>query len=265
MKKTLFLILVFISGVLLAIKFFASPIFTLLGFQEKSGIKISSNPQAAQVFIDEALLGQTPYENKILSPKEYSIKLQSDKAFWVGSVKLSPGTETIIGRDLSDEKLSSAGEILSLEKGKGVTVLSFPSNAGVSIDGKEVGKTPLKLDLEAGEHIFTVSLEGFLTRSIKAVSVNDFNLIVNVDLAVAQKQEANEKQIAIVAVPKVLVLETSTGFLRVREKPSIVSLEISRVQPGDELELLEEFPLWDKIKLSDGRDGYVSSSFVKKL
>lgn len=263
MKKSLFLILVLFSGVLLAIKFLSNPAFNLLGFQEKSGLKISSSPQGAQVFLDDELVGQTPYENKDLSPKEYSIKLTSDKASWESRVKLNPGTETIIGRDLSGSGLSSAGEILSLEKGKGVTILSFPEQALVSIDGKDSGKTPLKADLSSGDHIFMIALPGFLTRSIKATSVDGFNLIVNVSLAASEKETALVKEQTPVA--KVSVLPTSTGFLRVRDKPSLSGQEIARVAPGDSLELLEEQDGWDKIKLPDGKEGFVSADFVKKI
>lgn len=264
MKKTLFLILILISVIILIIRIFTEPTFQLFGVKEKSGIKISSNPAGAQVFLDGLLVGQTPYENKELQVKEYSIKLQSDKGLWEGKVKLNPGAETVIGRDLSDSLLSSAGETLTLEKGRGVTILSYPYGADVEIDGIRFGKTPVGGDLEEGEHIFTVSAAGFLTRSVRATSQSGYNLIVNIALAATEKK-TEEKSVAIKVVAKVVVLQTPTGFLRIRKLPSVSSTEIARVSPGEELHLLEELAGWYKIKLPDGQEGFLASSFAKKL
>ncbi|TSC64461.1 MAG: Serine/threonine-protein kinase [Microgenomates group bacterium Gr01-1014_93] len=201
MKKSLFLVIILVSVIMLTIQFLANPVFNFALFKEKAGIRILSNPIDAQVFLDDSLVGRTPYENTELKPKDYTIKIQSDKTSWQGRVKLNKNTLTLVGRDLSEDSLSSAGENLSLEPGKGVTIISFPVGANINIDGKFIGKTPFWIDnLEIGEHIFSFSLDGFSTRSVKASVRENFNLIVSVDLALMQSHKPDVQS----SLPKIM-------------------------------------------------------------
>jgi hypothetical protein len=66
-------------------------------------------------------------------------------------------------------------------------------------------------------------------------------------------------------VSHVKILDTGTGFLRVRSGPGTSYPEISRVTPGDVYELLDESSGWYKIKLSPDVSGWVSSQFASKI
>ena len=81
-------------------------------------------------------------------------------------------------------------------------------------------------------------------------------------------EEKEASQSAEISVPKIIILNTPTGFLRVREEPTISSLEIGRVKPQEEYELIEEGDGWFKIKVIPpaGGDivGWVSSQYSKK-
>ncbi len=88
--------------------------------------------------------------------------------------------------------------------------------------------------------------------------------MLNVDLALSEADLTQLSAPVISETPKVVVKDTPTGFLRVREKAAVTSQELAKVAPGDELVLLEELDEWVRIRLSNGTEGYVSSTYVEK-
>ncbi len=264
MKKIIVWFLVILSLTALLLRFSGAWRQIFFGVKPTSGISIYSLPSDATVFLDDKEMGKTPFEDKNLDTGEYTVKIQKDQASWSGKVKLSPGTVTVINRDIALDFASSAGETLTLDKGKGITVISNPSGADVEIDGKVSGKTPLTLDLDAGEHTVLVSHTNYLKRSIRANLPNNFNLTVSVDLALSEADLTVVTTPAITQTPEVAVLQTPTGFLRVRDKPSLNGKEVAQVKPGDILVLLEDQGSWDRVRLPSGTEGFVSSSYVEK-
>jgi N-acetylmuramoyl-L-alanine amidase len=65
-------------------------------------------------------------------------------------------------------------------------------------------------------------------------------------------------------VAKVLILQTPTGFLRVRDQPSLGGNEITQVKPGETYQLLDERTDWYQIKLTNGQTGWISSEYAQK-
>jgi len=264
MKRIIVWILVLISVAAILIRFSGKFEELLFGQSVKSGISIQSSPSQATVFLDSKEVGQTPYEDKNLDTKQYLVKLEKDSASWQGRVKLTPGTVTIINRDLAKEQASSSGEILTLAKGRGITVISNPSEGEVEIDGKVYGKTPISINLTAGEHTVVIAHPNYLKRSIRASLPDQFNLTVSADLALSEADLTTISAPIISQTPEVKVLQTPTGFLRVRDKPSLSGSEVAQVKPGEMLILLEEQVGWDRVRLASGAEGYVSSSYVEK-
>lgn len=264
MKKVLVWILILISLAALLLRFSGKLGEIFLGFKQTSGISVLSTPSEATVFLDEKEVGKTPYEDKNLEVKDYSIKIAKDKDFWQGRVKLTPGTITVVNRDIATDSASSAGEVLTLDKGKGLTIISNPSASDVEVDGKSEGKTPITLDTNPGEHTILVSHPSYLKRSVRANLPANFNMTVSVDLALSEADLTAITAPAITQTPQVLVKSTPTGFLRVRDKASLNGKEIAQVKPGDKLILLEELSGWDRIRLPDNTEGYVSSAYVEK-
>ncbi len=262
MKKTLFFSLFLISLLVLVVRF-GNQFSQYLGVTEKSGLRVLATPQA-KVFVDSNEVGETPYENTGLASKEYDVKVISGDLSWQGRVKLFRGTLTILNRELARETTSSAGEILSLEKGSGVTIISSPDGADIEIDGKVYSKTPTKIDITAGAHTFNISKGNYLKRSINVTVPENYNLILNVDLALSEADLTNINTPVITETQVVVVKSTPTGFLRVREKASVSSKEVAQVKPGDELVLLEEVTNWNRVRLPDGTEGYVSITYVEK-
>ncbi|MDD5415493.1 MAG: PEGA domain-containing protein [Candidatus Daviesbacteria bacterium] len=264
MKKFLVWFLILLSLIALLLRFSNQLAETFFGVKQTSGISILSDPIEATVFLDGKETGKTPFDSKDLDVKEYLVRLEKNKAFWQGKVKLNAGTIVVIIRDIASDSASSAGEILTLDRGKGITIISNPSDAGVEIDGRIIGKTPITADVNTGEHTILVSHTNYLNRSIKVDLPVNFNLTVSVDLALSEADlEAIETPV-ITQTPEVIVKQTPTGFLRVRDKASLSGKEIAQVKPGDNLILLEEQGSWDRIRLSNGTEGFVSSSYVEK-
>jgi hypothetical protein len=261
-KKILFSLLVLISIVFLIIRFGFEPLSGFLNLKPKAGIRVLSTPEEASVILDGISVGKTPFEDSNLENREYAVMVSTPEATWSGKVKLDGGTLTVINRDLASDNTASAGEILTLEKGKGATVISNPPSS-VEVDGKVYGQTPILVNIGSGEHTFVLSKDGFLKRSIKALVPEGFNLTLNVDLSLAEA-DARGFSPKIQTTPILIVRPTPTGFLRVRDKPSVGGLEVALVKPGDELTLIEELPSWDKIRTTDGKVGYVSSVYVTK-
>lgn len=264
MRKALLWILILLSFVVLTVRYNSKIGELVLGIKPKSGISITSIPEEATVFLDEKEVGKTPYEDKNLDVKEYVVKLEKDKASWQGRVKLTAQTLTIVNRDLAEDQASSSGEILTLDRGRGVTIVSNPSNSEVEIDGNVSGKTPISINLAPGEHTILVSHPNYLKRSFLANLPENFNLTVSVDLALSGADLTTIATPVITQTPEVVVKETPTGFLRVRDKASLTGKEIAQVKPGDKLILLEELTGWDRVRLADGTEGFVSSSYVEK-
>lgn len=264
MKKAILLILVLLSLLALVVRFSGKAAEVLLNIKPKSGISVMSQPSDAKVFLNDLEVGKTPYENQSLEPQEYLVKVEKNGMVWQGKVRLRAQTLTVINRELSEDQTFGAGEILTLDKGKGLTVISNPSSAEVEVDGKSYGQTPISLDVSSGEHTISLSHTNYLKRSIRAIVQGNFNLIVSVDLSLSEADLTTISTPPIKTTPELKVLDTPTGFLRVRDKPSLSGKEIARVNPGDTLILLEELPSWYRVRLSDNTEGYVSSAYVEK-
>lgn len=264
MKKTFVWALILISLTALLLRFSSKWAETFLGIKQTSGISVLSQPQDAIVYLDNEEIGKTPVETKNLDVKTYTVKIQKDKASWERKIQLTAGTVTVVNRDLTVDSQTASGEILTLEKGKGITIVSNPTGADVEIDGKTLGKTPLVVDLESGEHTVLVSNTNYLKRSIRANLPAGFNLTISVDLALSEADLTTIATPTITQTPEVLVKQTPTGFLRVRDKPNLSGRELTQVKPGDVLVLLEEQGAWFRVRLSDGTEGFVSASYVEK-
>lgn len=265
MKKIIIWTLILISVLVLLIRYSSKVGEVFLGIKQVSGISILSMPEGATVYLDGKEVGKTPYEDKNLPIKQVDVRVEKDGSSWQGKVNLTAQTITIINRDLAKETASSAGEVLTLEKGKGLTLVSNPSEAEIEIDGKSIGKSPITVNLDSGEHTIVVSHPNYLKRSIRASLPDKFNLTVSVDLSLSEADLTAVATEVITQTPQVKVLQTPTGFLRVRDKPSLSGKEISRVNTGDKMVFLESLSGWTRVKLSDGTEGFVSSSYIEKI
>ncbi len=270
MKKVLVIILCFLSVIALIIRFGSEPLVKYLGANQRAGVRIEANKKSS-VYINNELVGETPYQNENLKEEEYLIGLNpidataSGSPLWQGYVKLNNGTLGVVNRELGIRNVSSSGEIITLKEGKGVTIVSTPVEALVTVDGKEYGRTPIAIEsLSAGEHQFMLSKENYLKRSIRATIVEGYGLTLSVDLAISEADLSKSVTVPVSNASEVTVKRTPTGFLRVRSDSTTNATEVTRVSAGEVLYLLEEKPGWARIRLKDGKEGWVSSAYIEK-
>lgn len=264
MKKVIVWALVLLSLLALTIRFSSQLPQIFFGIQPKSGISITSTPDSATVYVEGKEVGKTPFNKDDFIPNTYLVKIEKDSMNWQGKVTLNANTISVVNRDLAKDQTSSSGEVLTLEKGKGITVVSNPTSADVEVDGKVYGKTPITAKVESGEHNLLISHPSYLKRNISAKLPEGFNLTISLDLAISEADLTTFSAPVISKTTEVIVKKTPTNFLRVRDKASLSGKEIAQVKVGDTLTLLSEEGAWYRVRLLDGLEGYVSASYVEK-
>lgn len=283
-------------------------IFSILLFtgctlgKSNAGLVVKSEPNGT-VFINDKEVGRTPYENKQLKPGSYIVKITSDQGEWTSNkIRILDNTIYNINRELAVNSADQAGENVSIEKGKGITVVTIPSQVEVSMDGQKQGNTPYLIpSVSEGDHEITLTKEGFITRKIKIRARNEFKIVIEAQLkrsgsaspeaspspsptneassapsssakaSPSGKATPSAKPSATAAASKapvsgqsVTILDTPTGWLRVRDKAGIEGKEIAKVNTGETYEYKERLDSgWTLIVLEDGSEGYVASRYVK--
>lgn len=270
MKKRLSLFSFFLSAVILGGCNLQLP----LGQKALSALSVSSVPQA-EIFLNGESRGQTPFYAEDLTSGDYTLRLSANGQDWSNKVKLNPGVLTVVNRELTPGEASQSGEIITLEKGQGLAVISNPSQAEVNVDGNPKGVTPLVIEqVDAGDHTVVLKVEGFLERMVKIRVRENYKLTVNMQLA-AQATASPQPQpeaspgspppAAEPSGPHVIVQETGTSFgLHVRSRPGLGHPVIADVKPGEKYPFLGEEAGWINIRLADGRDGWASNRYLVK-
>jgi len=238
-----------------------------IGFNKPAALQITSKPEAS-VFLDGKHLGKTPFYSDQLKVGEYAIKVTVSDAKYVGKISLTEGTLTVVNRELNNNFLAQSGENLSLINGqKGVFIVSFPSEADITIDGRYFGKTPnLVEDLEEGDHTILLSKLGYIEREFAIHSSPKYQVLADVTLAsqLAKGIGANQQEPKAPKVEHIVVLQTPQGFLRVRREPALSASEIGQVNSGDEFEIIQKTEKWFQINF-EGKLGWISATYAKKV
>jgi len=287
--KTKFLILVVL---LVGFIIFLGVKFLILDKQNAYGrLKIISSP-AAGVFIDSVAIGKTPYEDKY-KVGEFLVKLipvgeASSTATWQGKVKVYRNALTYVSRELGSSDVTSAGEIFTIvkldtppkNKDSGeVYVETEPKGAIIYLDNDEKGVGHLTMEnVLKGEHELSVYLPGFFRRTQKINVEAGYRVNASFKLALDQSQktieqtveEKKQQEASQEAAIKsedgqstITIGETPTGWLRVRDEPSLEGKEIGKVNTGEKYNLLDEQSGWYKIKIAD-QEGWVSGEYATK-
>lgn len=273
---------------------FAIPVFLALGvfftfafFLNQSGgkgaLQVTANPKS-KVYLNGKLIGQTPLckceAADMITVGEYNIKVDPENPLFSPfeeKITVSKSILTVVDRTFG-KGVTSEGSIISLApiddaKSVQLLVLSFPENALVNVDSNASGTTPLLLkDITESDHEVSIKKEGYREKTIRIKTIAGYKLTVVAYLGVSVgTQVSPTPSITITATPsaapvanKVTILDTPTGFLRVRSASSSGSLEIGRANPGDSYEMLEENDEWYLILLPDGKKGWISRQYAQK-
>ncbi len=273
--------LLFIAPLLIAVVIFFGVLFFLDRKTGKGALQVTSIPQS-NIYLDGQLIGTTPFcmateKCKIaqgVDIGEHNIKLvpvDGRYSSFDAKITINKLTLTALDRTFADNG-ESDGAIISLSSlaGKDIEILvvSFPDKANVFLDNNPVGITPLLLkQVSESDHDLRLTLEGYKDKSLKIKTTLGFRLTslvflgVNPDLSSSTSASPAAVPSPTVGISKVLILNTPTGFLRVREDSSVYSLEIAQVKPGETYDLVSEKEGWFEIKLDSGRMGWISSSY----
>lgn len=274
-------VLLFFVPLAIAILIFFGILFFLDRKTGKGALQITSVPQS-KVYLENKLLGTTPLcacdLAQMITIGDYMVKLvPTDVNFrpFEEKITINKGTLTVVDRTFA-ENGESDGSIISLspldnKKDIEILVISLPDKANVFLDSNPVGITPLLLkQVGESDHDLRITRDGYKDKSIKIKTALGFKLNalvflgVKIDLSPTPVATSEAQLSPTITVPKVLILNTPTGFLRVREDSSINSLEIGRVLPGESYELVSEKENWFEIKLADDKKGWISSSYAVK-
>jgi hypothetical protein len=281
MKRKL-LLLLFLLFLFLT---FVGARFFILNAQDTFGkLRIVSSPSST-VFIDNVAAGKTPYEERI-KVGEYLIKIipeatATQTASWQGKVKIYKNALSYVNRELGATDLESAGEILTVTKMEKTSNANYgeiyietePSGSIVYLDNDEKGVAPVILaDVVKGDHELSVFMPGFLRRTEKVKVDPGYRVNASFKLAVdpSQKPEPlsdpKEEATKSATLKKevIVIQETPTGFLRVREEPALSASESGRVEPGETYDLKEEQEGWYKIEFEKGKMGWIFSQYAVK-
>ena len=153
-------------------------------------------------------------------------------------------------------------------------VVSFPSGSKVELDSNDVGKTPLlyKSPTES-DHMLRITKDGYRDKTVRIRTPYGYRLTVIAYLGVASATDLLDTPTPITTltpspsagISKVQIMDTPTGFLRVRSSNDINSSIITTVAPGETYPLISEQTGWFEIKLTDGKTGWVNTQYAKKV
>lgn len=220
-------------------------------------------------------------------------------ASWTGKVRIPHNTRTFVSRELGSSDMFSSGVILTIDPMKdkpekkntgSIDVRTKPDGAIVYLDDEEQGISPLLLtNVPEGDHELSVKSPGFFRRSQKINIVEGYSTTAHFQLSLdpAHKKIDLEKKLqeasdsATLATPsgtltpgltltptlsnkkRIEVLQTDTGWLRVRSAPATSASESAKVNPGDVFDVLEEKSGWLLIEYIKGKTGWISASYTR--
>ncbi|MBI2025946.1 MAG: PEGA domain-containing protein [Candidatus Levybacteria bacterium] len=278
MRKLLFVLICF----LIASVIFGLVVYLLGKRPEKGALQVTASIKA-QVYVDAKLVGETPLclceAKDMLNAGEYTIRLvpkEGNFEPFQRKITISPKVLTVVDRTFSQTALSQAS-IITLSKiddknDAQISVISFPTDAQVYLDSELVGQSPVLLkNITESDHEIKVVRQGYKDKTVRIKTVLGYKLetviYLGIDPQVATSSATLISSPSAQTVAKeqtIIILDTPTGFLRVRENPNVSSAEIGRVNPDEIFVLLDEQNGWYKIKLKDGVEGWVSSQYARK-
>lgn len=278
--KRIFYILI---PLLLAVVLFSVVLFLLNSNKGKGALQVTSN-QIAKIYLNGKLIGQTVnvegvmgYRKDLIDEGDYVIKLipiKGDFLPFEQKITISSKVLTVVDRNFGQTGLEN-GSVISLtpipdKKDAQISVVSFPDDTQIFLDNNLEGQSPIILkNITESDHELKLTKEGYKDKIVRIRTILGYRLEILVFMGINPEVATASATISspsasIITTTKVLILNTPTGFLRVREAASIAAAEIAQVKPGESYDLLDEKSGWFKIKVSNNISGWISSQYSKK-
>lgn len=269
---------------------------------QKAGIHVVTNLPAS-VALDGKEVGQTPYDVQDLQVKKYSMKLSpsdSSYATYQTTVQMSSGVQAAVDWSFGKTTDDSSGIVLELQPSqkKGASeleVVTTPDNVPVVLNNESKGFSPLVLDdLTEGQYTLSFQAPGYepFTRAVNVFAGK--RVVVQAKLAKKPNPTPTATSAAVLttpinptptpnsspkasstpkptvkpgttAKPYVEILETPTGFLRVRDAPATTGKELGQLNTGDTAPYAGETQNnWYKITFKNATSSaWVSGQYAK--
>ncbi|MEK7573375.1 MAG: SH3 domain-containing protein [Patescibacteria group bacterium] len=277
MKKIIYYIVPFVAAVVV----FAVIVIFINQKTGEGALQVTSKPPS-DVYLNGKMIGTTPVckcdQKDMIGVGEYRLRLvPKDTSLppYEEKIEVTNSTLTVVDKTFGDE---SSGSIITLtpirdKKDAQLMVISSPDKSDLALDDNPQEKTPVLLkNLTESDHEIQLKKEGYIDKILRIRTTKGFLLKAIVYLSPnssgSNSALPNFDPTPTIAptssVSKVLILDTPTGFLRVRSSSSASTSEVGRVTPGETYDVLEEDEGWYKIKLKDGTEGWVSSQYAKK-
>lgn len=263
----------------------ATGVFLFLRFggiltKGKGGLLVTANIKS-NVYLNGTFIGQTklckgcdPNKKDAIPEGNYLVKIEPlDKTYPPFSYRMDikAGLLTDVDRVFLPDTYSSA-YILTLDKiaqkDSQIEVHSIPDKALVFMNGNLQGATPLVLqNLTASSYTLELQKQGYGKKTIFLQTIPSYKIVVESLLGTEPLENIHPSPTptpTLSAKGGVLIKQTSTGFLRVRDQPGLNGNEITQVTPGNTFPLLDEKNGWYKIQLPDGTTGWISGDFAQK-
>lgn len=274
-------ILYYITPFLAAVVVFAVLVIVINQKTGKGALQVTSKP-ASDVYLNGNLLGSTPLckcdQKDMIGIGEYNLRIvPKDKTLppYEEKIEITNSTLTVVDKTFG---LESSGSIITLTPIKDkndaqLMVISSPDKSDISLDENPQGQTPTLLkNLTESDHEIQIKKEGYLDKLLRVRTTKGFLLKAIVYLAPNPSSSGSSlpnfdptpTPLPAKTASKVLILDTPTGFLRVRSSSSTSTSEVGRVTPGETYDLLEEDDGWYKIKLENGVEGWITAQYAEK-
>ncbi len=269
----------------------------------RAGLQIEYPNGSASVFLGDNFIGKAPLTEEKLQSGEYIVKITPDDNRLSNlnlPIYLEKGTLSIIVYNPGETSKNSSSTVFELrkreDKSSTVSFETYPENAFISFDDKEVTFSPLVIDaVNPGEHHFSVNLPSYEAQDHSFLVLEGYETKITISLAknikVADDAEPknNEATASVIQAkfnedlnqaskssdilgPKVEI--TKTGFfeanqevLKVREASNSTAKEIGFAKVGNFYPYLGEKSSdqkWLKIQF-EKITGWVSSDFAKVI
>ncbi len=264
------------------------------------GIKITSNV-TSDVFLDGKKSGVTPFTKDPLDTKRYTLKLvpSDGKAPYETTLKVGANVQTTLDWTFGATPEANSGLQFDVENAKSASsaeleFVTIPDTIPITIDGTVKGFSPLVVtDLAEGEHQIKFQAPGYDPLATGINLVKGKRMVLRATLAkrpVVMDASASASLLvptplpsvlviktaipklvasasaAPITIPKpyILVLDTPTGFLRVRNAPVADATEVTRILSGVALPYAGETTNgWFSVKYSKiaTSSGWVSATY----
>lgn len=168
--KTILMYVLAVVGIGLVIYFGINALMNTGALGGKSALSVSVLDGTADVYLNNKLLGKTPFDSKEIKTGENTVRVKNDTASYEVSINFLRNSEVVLNRDLGVSTTFSSGQNFWIEKGTGavLSVVSEPDGAKVFIDNTEVGATPYSADnLSEGEYEMRVEKAGYESQTAR--------------------------------------------------------------------------------------------------